>query len=68
MELLAMAERHEAGRRCYVGSTNLDMGTFVVWDLGAIAVRRSDEALDLIRRVLRQATLREAFEEEGARA
>ncbi|MCA8947993.1 MAG: patatin-like phospholipase family protein [Planctomycetes bacterium] len=48
----AMAARHEAGARCYVGSTNLDMGEFVVWDLGAIATRRSEAAVELIRKVL----------------
>ena len=53
MELVeAIAEGHEAGRRCFVGSTNLDVGDFVVWDLGAIATRRSEEAMELIKRVL----------------
>ena len=41
MELLeAVARRHEAGGRCLVGTTNLDVGDFVIWDLGAIATRR----------------------------
>lgn len=54
MELLdAVARGHQAGRRLYVGSTNLDTGSFVVWDMGAIASRRSEAALDLFRKVLR---------------
>ena len=52
-ELLhAVAARHAEGRRCYVGSTNLDIGHFVIWDLGAIASRRTKDALQLFRRVL----------------
>ncbi|MEO0480192.1 MAG: patatin-like phospholipase family protein [Planctomycetota bacterium] len=47
-----VADGHEAGRRLYVGSTNLDLGCFVVWDMGAIATRRSPEALELFRSVL----------------
>ncbi|MBC8451283.1 MAG: patatin-like phospholipase family protein [Planctomycetes bacterium] len=39
----AMAARHRAGARCYVGTTNLDRGQFVVWDLGAIAVHESEQ-------------------------
>ncbi|MHC5062797.1 MAG: patatin-like phospholipase family protein [Planctomycetota bacterium] len=50
--LRAVAKRHAAGRRCYVGSTNLDSGQFVVWDLGAIASRGTDQALELFRLVL----------------
>ncbi len=48
----AVAARHAEGRRCYVGSTNLDVGHFVVWDLGAIASRGTKEALQLFRQVL----------------
>lgn len=54
MELLeAVAVEHESGRRLMVGSTNLDSGAFVVWDLGRIATKRSKEALQLFRDVLR---------------
>lgn len=48
----AVAARHAEGRRCYVGSTNLDIGHFCVWDLGAIASRGTPEALALMRDVL----------------
>jgi len=53
-ELLeAVAQKHEMGHRLYVGSTNLDTGSFVIWDMGAIAIRRSEAALELFREVLR---------------
>lgn len=48
----AVAEGHAEGRRLMVGTTNLDMGEFVVWDLGAIASRGTKEARDLFVRVL----------------
>lgn len=50
--LRAVAARHAAGRRCWVGTTNLDLGHFCVWDLGAIASRGTPAALALFRNVL----------------
>jgi len=35
--LEAVARQHAAGRRLFAGTTNLDAGTFVMWDLGALA-------------------------------
>jgi len=32
-----IATEHAKGRRLYVGTTNLDTGQFIVWDIGAIA-------------------------------
>lgn len=32
-----IAEEHAKGRRLYIGTTNLDTGQFIVWDMGAIA-------------------------------
>ena len=32
-----IAQEHKKGRRLYIGTTNLDTGKFVVWDMGAIA-------------------------------
>ena len=32
-----IAAEHAKGRRLYIGTTNLDTGQFVVWDIGAIA-------------------------------
>ena len=51
--LEAVARAHEQGRRLYVATTNLDAQRQVNWDLGAIAVRRSDAALELFRDVVR---------------
>ncbi|MCA8948138.1 MAG: patatin-like phospholipase family protein [Planctomycetes bacterium] len=50
--LAAVAARHDEGRRCWVGSTNLDAGEFVVWDLGAIAKIGTAEARELFCKVL----------------
>jgi len=35
--LAAVATEHKAGRRLYLGSTNLDTNELLVWDMGAIA-------------------------------
>ena len=32
-----VAEEHKNGRRLYVGTTNIDTGQLIVWDMGAIA-------------------------------
>lgn len=48
----AVARRHAEGKRCWIGSTNLDIGCFCVWDIGAIASRQNDEALELMRAVM----------------
>ncbi len=32
-----VAAEHAKGRRLYIGTTNIDTGQFVVWDMGAIA-------------------------------
>lgn len=37
--LKKIAVEHKAGRRLYVGTVNLDHGKFIVWDMGAIAVK-----------------------------
>ncbi|HLH93728.1 MAG TPA: patatin-like phospholipase family protein [Xanthobacteraceae bacterium] len=52
-QLLAdIAAEHRRGRRLLVVTTNLDAGRPVVWNMGAIAERGDDKALDLFRRVL----------------
>jgi len=39
-----VAAEHYKGRRLYIGSTNLDTGQLIVWDMGAIAASdRSDK-------------------------
>jgi hypothetical protein len=41
--IAAVAAEHAKGRRCYVGTTNLDTKRLIVWDLGAIAARAGRE-------------------------
>jgi predicted acylesterase/phospholipase RssA len=47
-----IAKAHAAGRRLYVGTTNLDTRHLVVWDLGAIAAGNNPGKLELFRKVL----------------
>ena len=47
-----LAAEHQKGRRLYVGTTELEGKRFVVWDLGALAVREGPAAKSLIKRVL----------------
>jgi Patatin-like phospholipase len=47
-----VAAAHEAGRRLFVVTTNLDAGRSVVWNMGAIARRSGEEALALFKQVL----------------
>jgi hypothetical protein len=42
--LAAVAAKHRRGGRLFVGSTNIDGGTFVMWDLGAIAASGRPDA------------------------
>jgi patatin-like phospholipase len=50
--LEAIAAEHRKGRRFYVGTTDLDAGRGVVWDMGAIAASGHPHALELFRKVL----------------
>ena len=50
--LKRIAEAHRAGRRLYVGTTDLDTKRLVVWDLGAIADSDDPNKLELFRDVL----------------
>lgn len=43
--LHAVAQAHAAGRRLYIGTTNLDSRSLVVWDMGAIASAGKPESL-----------------------
>lgn len=47
-----VAAEHAKGRRIYVATTNLDNGTTVTWDMGAIASSRSPQRGTLYREVL----------------
>ena len=50
--LKAIAAEHAAGRRLYVGTTNLDAERFVAWDMGAIAASGHPDALNIFRKVM----------------
>jgi hypothetical protein len=50
--LRQVAAAHAAGRRLYIGTTNLDTRKLVVWDMGAIAARATPESLELYRTVV----------------
>lgn len=50
--LKAIAAEHERGRRLFILTTNLDAGRPVAWDIGAIATRGDQQALDLVRKVM----------------
>jgi predicted acylesterase/phospholipase RssA len=56
--LTAIAAEHAKGRRLFATTTNLDAGRTVIWNIGAIAVRASeqgrggDDAVRLVRQVL----------------
>ncbi|MFA5362407.1 MAG: patatin-like phospholipase family protein [Candidatus Omnitrophota bacterium] len=50
--LKEIAVEYEKGRRLYVGTTNLDAGRLVIWDMGKIAAIGGDKALKLFRKVI----------------
>jgi hypothetical protein len=50
--LCEVAKAHAAGRRLYVGTSNLDSRRLIIWDMGEIASRGTPEALDLYRKVV----------------
>lgn len=52
-DLLAdIALEHGRGRRLFVLTTNLDAGRPVAWDIGAIASKGDQQALELVRSIL----------------
>lgn len=50
--LAEVAKAHAAGRRLYVGTTNIDTRRLVIWDMGAIASSGRPDARGLYRDVL----------------
>jgi hypothetical protein len=48
----AMAREHAKGRRLLIATTNLDSQKATIWDMGAIATRGGEEAVQLFRDVL----------------
>jgi predicted acylesterase/phospholipase RssA len=47
-----VAQEHNAGRRLYVATTNLDSGDVVVWDMGFIAASGHPERVKIYQQVL----------------
>ncbi len=50
--LRRVADAHRHGRRLYIGTTNLDMPRFVVWNMGLIADSGQPGALELFRKIM----------------
>jgi hypothetical protein len=50
--LSGVAQAHLAGRRLYVGTTNIDTRRLVIWDMGAIATSGRPDARELYCNVL----------------
>jgi predicted patatin/cPLA2 family phospholipase len=50
--MAAIAREYAKGRRLLIGTTNLDAERPVVWNMGGIAQRNTDEALRLFRDIL----------------
>jgi predicted patatin/cPLA2 family phospholipase len=51
--LSAIAKQYQDGRNLLIGTTNLDAGRPVIWNIGAIAASGHPDALELVRDVLR---------------
>src|SRR5262249_21598199 len=47
-----VAEEHRKGRRLYIGTTELESGRFVSWDIGEIAARDGPGDRELIKQIL----------------
>ena len=50
--LAAVAQAHQRGRRLFIGTTNMEAGRLMIWDMGAIAVSGKPGALELFRKVM----------------
>jgi len=50
--LSSVAQAHAEGRRLYIGTTNVDTGRLVIWDMGAIASSGKPESLALYRKII----------------
>lgn len=47
-----VGEEHRKGRRLYIGTTELEAGRFVCWDVGEIAARNGPGDRELIKQIL----------------
>lgn len=50
--LCKVSMAHAAGRRLYIGTTNVDAGRLVIWDMGAIASSGKPDSLELYRKIV----------------
>jgi Patatin-like phospholipase len=50
--LAEVAQAHQRGRRLFIGTTNMEAGKLVIWDMGAIATSGNPGALELFRKVM----------------
>jgi hypothetical protein len=50
--LAEVAQAHQRGRRLFIGTTNMEAGKLVIWDMGAIATSGKPGALELFRKVM----------------
>jgi predicted acylesterase/phospholipase RssA len=50
--LAAVANEHRKGRRLLIGTTHLDAQRPVIWNMGAIAARGDQNAIELFRKVI----------------
>jgi hypothetical protein len=50
--LAAVALAHRQGRRLFIGTTNMEAGKLVIWDMGAVATSGKPGALKLFRQVM----------------
>jgi predicted patatin/cPLA2 family phospholipase len=50
--LCEVAQAHAEGRRLYIGTTNVDTGRLVIWDMGAIASSGKPDSLELYRKII----------------
>ena len=48
----SVALAHQTGRRLYIGTTDLDVGRLVIWNMGAIAANNKPETDNLFRKIL----------------
>jgi predicted acylesterase/phospholipase RssA len=51
-----VAAEHAKGRRLYMGTTNIDTKRLVVWDIGAIASKGTQQSLALIHQIILAST------------
>lgn len=47
-----VAQQHKLGHRLYIGTTNLDTGKFVVWDMGAIAASHRSDKIERFKQII----------------